>query len=355
MKITFVSPAPNLSGGIRVIAIYADLLTEMGHDVTVVARVPPRPGARAIAKGFIKGRFPRKRGAGHYDGLKARLRLVETDMPLTDRDIPDGDAVIATWWETAYMVAGLSNAKGRKFYFVQHHEVHDPRRAHLAAGSYHLPLKMITISNWLVSVLRDLYGATGIALVPNAVDRSMFFAAPRDKNPRPTVSMMYSSKSFKGTDTSFEALRLARQTLPDLHLIAFGTERPAPGLPLPPDTTYHLSPAQTSLRDIYAASDLYLFGSRVEGFGLPVLEAMACRCPIIATRAGCAPDFVVPGKSGYLVDVDDPEAMAVAIIDILRRDNDAWRAMSLAAVQSIEGYAWKDAAERFLTCLEGND
>jgi hypothetical protein len=39
MKITFVSPASNLSGGIRVIAIYADLLTEMDHDVTVVARV----------------------------------------------------------------------------------------------------------------------------------------------------------------------------------------------------------------------------------------------------------------------------------------------------------------------------
>lgn len=351
MKITFVSPAPNLSGGIRVIAIYADLLTEMGHDVTVVAQVPPRPGAKAVAKGLIQGRLPAPRGVGHYDGLKARLRLVETDMPLTDKDIPDGDVVIATWWETAYIVAGLSDAKGRKFYFIQHHEVHDPRRAHLAAGSYHLPLKKITISNWLVSVLRDLYGATDIALVPNAVDRSMFFAAPRDKNPRPTASLMYSGKAFKGTDTSLEALRLARQTLPDLHLVAFGTERPAPGLPLPPDTTYHLSPPQASLRDIYAASDLYLFGSRVEGFGLPVLEAMACGCPVVATHAGCAPDFVVPGKSGHLVDADDPQAMAEAILDILHLDSASWRAMSLAAVQSVEGYDWTDAAERLLAGL----
>ena len=351
MKITFVSPAPNLSGGIRVIAIYADALTEMGHDVTVVAQVPPRPGAKAVAKGLIKGRLPRKHGASHFDGLKARLHLVETDLPLTDKDIPDGDVVIATWWETAYMVAGLSAAKGRKFYFVQHHEVHDPRRAHLSAGSYHLPLKKITISNWLVSVMRDLYGDQDVALVPNAVDKSLFFASPRDKQPRPTVSMMYSNKAFKGTDTSLEAVRLARKTLPNLHMVAFGTERPTADLPLPPDTTYHLSPPQTSLRDIYAASDLYLFGSRVEGFGLPVLEAMACRCPVVATRAGCAPDFVVPGISGHLVDVDDAASMAEAIIDVLRRDNEAWQAMSLAAFQSIEGYDWTDAAERFLACL----
>ncbi|EDM72734.1 hypothetical protein RAZWK3B_00900 [Roseobacter sp. AzwK-3b] len=355
MKITFVSPAPNLSGGIRVIAIYADLLTEMGHDVTVVAPVPPRPGAKAIAKGLIKGRLPGKRSQSHYDGLKARLHLVETDMPLTDTDIPDGDAVIATLWDTAYVVAGLSAAKGRKFYFVQHHEVHYPRYNHLIAGSYYLPLKKITISNWLVSVMRDVYGDEDVALVPNAVDTSLFFARPRDKQPRPTVSMMYSGKAFKGTDVSLKAVELARETLPDLQLVAFGTERPTRDLPLPPDTTYHLSPPQTSLRDIYAASDLYLFGSRVEGFGLPVLEAMACRCPVVATRAGCAPDFITPGKSGHLVDVDDAGTMAEAIIDILRRDNDAWQAMSLAAFQSVERRDWKDAAERFLACLDGND
>ncbi|SHM62072.1 Glycosyltransferase involved in cell wall bisynthesis [Roseovarius litoreus] len=352
MKITFVSPAPNLSGGIRVIAIYADLLTEMGHDVTVVARVPPRPGAKAVAKGLIKGRLPRKRGASHYDGLKARLHLVETDMPLTDKDIPDGDAVIATLWETAYMVAGLSDAKGRKFYFVQHHEVHSPNLSHFSAGSYYLPLKKIAVSGWLVSAMRDLYGDHDVSLVPNAVDPSLFFAASRDKRTRPTVSMMYSKTSFKGTDTSLKAVNLARQVLPDIHLLAFGSQRPSPDLPLPPDTTFYFSPPQTSLRDIYAASDLYLFGSRFEGFGLPVLEAMACRCPVVATRAGCAPDFILHGKSGYLVDVDDPESMAEAIVDVLCLDNCAWKAMSLAAFQAVEGYQWTDAAKRFLACLQ---
>ncbi|MHA7852614.1 glycosyltransferase family 4 protein [Roseovarius sp.] len=352
MKITFVSPAPNLSGGIRVIAIYADLLTEMGHDVTVVARVPPRPGATAIAKGLIKGRLPRKRSPSHYDGLKARVHLVETDLPLTDKDIPDGDAVVATLWETAYMVAGLSDAKGRKFYFVQHHEVHYPRYNHLIAGSYYLPLRKITISNWLVSVMGDLYGDKDVALVPNAVDTSLFFAPSRDKQQSPTVSMMYSGKPFKGTDVSLKAVELARETIPNLQLVAFGTERPTHDLPLPPDTTYHLSPPQTSLRDIYAASDLYLFGSRVEGFGLPVLEAMACRCPVVATRAGCAPDFILHGKSGYLVDVDDPESMAEAIIDVLCLDNCAWTAMSLAAFRAVGGYQWTDAAKRFLVCLQ---
>jgi len=350
LKITFVSPPPNLSGGIRVIAKYADLFTEMGHEVTVVARVPPKPTLKAAVKKLIKGGV-RERGENHYDGLKAKLTLVETEMPLTDEEIPDGDVVIATWWETAYMVAALSPSKGRKYYFVQHHEVHDPRLSHFSAGSYYLPLKKIAVSNWLISIMRDVYADHDVDLVLNAVDRDLFYAPLRDKQPRPTVCMMYSGKAFKGTDTILEAIRLARQSIPDLHVVVFGTQRPDPRLPLPSGATFHFSPPQASLRDIYASSDLYLFGSRVEGFGLPVLEAMACGCPVVATRAGCAPDFIEPGKSGYVVDVDDPKAMANALVDVLRAGNSPWRAMSLAAFQTVEGYGWKDAAERFLACL----
>ena len=47
MKITFVSPPPDLSGGIRVIALHAARLHRMGHQVTVVAPAPPRPSLRS--------------------------------------------------------------------------------------------------------------------------------------------------------------------------------------------------------------------------------------------------------------------------------------------------------------------
>jgi glycosyltransferase involved in cell wall biosynthesis len=54
-----------------------------------------------------------------------------------------------------------------------------------------------------------------------------------------------------------------------------------------------------STKNVYADCDVWLFASFSEGFGLPIIEAMACRCPVVATRAGCAPDVIKEGVNGY--------------------------------------------------------
>ncbi len=59
MRITFVSPPPNLTGGCRVISIYADRLQAMGHEVTVVAPRRARPGWRGRVKALLAGRAGR--------------------------------------------------------------------------------------------------------------------------------------------------------------------------------------------------------------------------------------------------------------------------------------------------------
>jgi glycosyltransferase involved in cell wall biosynthesis len=63
---------------------------------------------------------------------------------------------------------------------------------------------------------------------------------------------------------------------------------------------YFHRPAQNELRSHYAACDAWLFGSRLECFGLPMLEAMACRTPVIAVPVGAAPDLLATG-AGELV------------------------------------------------------
>ncbi|MEO1179167.1 MAG: glycosyltransferase family 1 protein, partial [Pseudomonadota bacterium] len=158
MKITFVSPPPNLSGGVRVIAIHAERLAKRGHEVTVVAPRRARTakaGLRDLGRNLTRGRLTAGPVTSHYDQLEAaRLVLLDHAGPVTEADVPDGDIVVATWWETAFSVAAFPASKGRKVYFIQHHEVHHAGRRHIAAGSYHLPLKKITISNWLVEAMR---------------------------------------------------------------------------------------------------------------------------------------------------------------------------------------------------------
>ncbi len=55
MKITFLLINHNLSGGNKVIAIYADRLARMGHDVTVIAGRHQKPGLRQKVKSLAKG------------------------------------------------------------------------------------------------------------------------------------------------------------------------------------------------------------------------------------------------------------------------------------------------------------
>ena len=62
---------------------------------------------------------------------------------------------------------------------------------------------------------------------------------------------------------------------------------------------------------LYSAAEAFAFPSHYEGFGLPVLEAMACGTPVVASRASSLPEVV--GDAGMQVDPDDSERLASAL------------------------------------------
>lgn len=347
MKITFLSPKPNLSGGVRVIAIYAELLRARGHEVTVVASGSAPRKQWAGVKRLLKRRSRKRSTRSHYDGTNVNVRIAPHPGPLTDADVPDADVVIATWWHTAFEAAALSPSKGEKFYFVQHHEVHDHLPSQITRGSYFLPLKKITISQWLVDIMKNEYDDNTVDLVHNSVDMTQFFAPERGKQKNPTIGLLYSDKPFKGLDISLRAIEKVRKKLPNLKVVAFGENAQSPELKLPEDSRYYQSPEQSEIRDIYAQCDVWLCGSKAEGFFLPMLEAMACRCPFVSTRVGGPIDTVENGVNGYLVDIDDSDALAARLVDVLTQSPGQWKAMSDAALAVATRYTWDDACTRF--------
>ena len=163
--------------------------------------------------------------------------------------------------------------------------------------------------------------------------------------------MVYSEGGIKGCDISLKAFALAAQTMPELKLLAFGYDPPTESLPLPPNATFVRRPSPERLREIYASCDVWLFGSRKEGFGLPILEAMACRTPVIATPAGAAPELVKPG-GGILVRPEDPEDMSRAILTMSRLTDSEWQAMSAKAYDTACSYTWEDASRQFGEALD---
>ena len=349
MKISFILPADNLSGGIRVIAIYAKKLKERGHDVFIVMP-PSRPRnfkervKSVLSWGWVKKTFEPKNS--FFDGQDVRPQVLEKYRPVKDKDLPDADVVVATWWETAEWVANLSKSKGIKAYFIQGHEVFDFCPKERVIATYLLPFHKITISTWLADLMRTRYGDPAVSLVPNSVDTEQFYARPRGKQKEPTVGMLYSTFAWKGCDVGLKAFSLAAQKTPGLRLVAYGLRKPSAKLSLPPGSYYVQQPAQNTIKDIYAQCDAWLFTSRSEGFGLPILEAMACRTPVIGTPAGAAPELLASG-GGILVKPEDSEDMAKAIIRVCCMQENEWEKMSEDANKQAVKYTWDDAAKLF--------
>jgi glycosyltransferase involved in cell wall biosynthesis len=352
LRIVFVLPHAGMSGGIRVVAIYSQLLKKRGHDVAVVSTPINVPLRTRIKRLFRGERCWGKAAAGpsHFDGVDVEHHCIDRQRPVVDRDIPDADVVVATWWETAEWVSRLSPRKGAKAYFIQHYEDWggDPRRVD---ATWRLPMHKIVISRWLERMGRERFGITGMSLVPNAVDLRQFGGPARGKAPVPTVGFMYSTTPFKGCDVAIEAIALARSRLSSLAVKSFGVMSPIRAMPLPRKTEFTRFPEQPRLRDIYAGCDAWLFPSRTEGFGLPLLEAMACRTPVIAAPAGAAPELV-PEGGGVLLEASDPVLMADAIVRLCQLPEPEWRKRSTAAREVATRHTWEDSAKLFEAALE---
>ena len=85
----------------------------------------------------------------------------------------------------------------------------------------------------------------------------------------------------------------------------------------------------------YQRISIYVFASRVEGFGLTMLEAMAAGAAVVATRAGAAEMLIADGNSGVLAPIDDVDAL-VAAIEPLMRDPERIAAMGARARTRVE-------------------
>jgi glycosyltransferase involved in cell wall biosynthesis len=213
-------------------------------------------------------------------------------------------------------------------------------------------LHKVTIARWLVDLARDRYGDREVSLVENSVDTALFHAGPRSKQPRPTIGYLYSTSPIKGCEVSFRAIARLREAMPLVHVVSFGAEPPSADLPLPPETEFTLRPAQVAIRDLYSRLDVWLCGSRTEGFHLPPLEAMACRTPVVSTRVGGAVETVEPGVNGFLTEVGDHEALAASLRQVLELDVSGWKRMSDAAYARAHRYTWEDATALFEQALE---
>lgn len=103
-----------------------------------------------------------------------------------------------------------------------------------------------------------------------------------------------------------------------------------------------------TLAKFHSIASVSVLPSRSEGFGIGALEAMGCGAPLVVTQTGGPEEFAV----GKVVEKENPEQLANAILDILSLSLDEHRALCRAAYQKAQRFSWESVTERRLELYE---
>lgn len=161
---------------------------------------------------------------------------------------------------------------------------------------------------------------------------------------------MGSTRPHKGLDELLSAFGTLAPSFPELRLLLVGTEPPgfldSQYEDAPPDTrrrvTFTGDVIDEDLRALYTGASVFVVSSRYEGFGLPVLEAMALGTPVVCSDAASLPE--VAGEAALTYPTDEHAKLATSVTRVLR-DARLRRRLVKAGHDRAAQFSWAKAAE----------
>lgn len=319
MKINVIVPFTGMTGGIRVIFEYCNRLKKRGYDVKIYVPMKAYSFNNSGLLGSIKT-LKASLGNTIKRGKKVEWFDLEIDITLipyiSNMFIRNADICIATAWPTAYDVKKLKDEKGKKVYFIQHYEVWSGKKE-LVDNSYRLDLNQIVIAKWLKDLMKENFNKDS-ELIYNGIDEREFCFDDKYKNRDIVISILYHTLEWKGFSDGIKAIELVRKKYPKIKVKAFGVEK---GLDVPDYVEFYENPTRDILKNIYVESDIYVFPSRNEGWGLTVIEAMACKCCVIGTNTGALLEVGKNNENSLISEPKDINSLANNIIRAIEDDN----------------------------------
>jgi len=347
MKINFIAPGLYKSGGMRVIYEISNGLANKGHDVTLYSPIIPYNSFKGISTFYaykfyywtLGSVFMNRKNVKYFNSGKFRLKNVLT---INNHYISDADVVIATAWPTAFSVKKLSQNKGEKFYFIQGYETWNSN-INKVHESYELGLNSITTCKYLQKLIFNKFGVKSEKIFCG-IDFNLFSNPQKKYTIARTITFIHNGQEKKNIPAAIRILEVIKSKFPEIKIVSFGTMA-YPGLP--EYFTTYINPSEEEIKNIYCNSDIFLFTSKEEGFGLPPSEAMACKAAVVTTNVGAIPEYCENGFSAFVHEVSDENGM-IESIEKLITDPELLKYISENGYNSVkEKFDWQKSINKF--------
>lgn len=365
LVIAYMLPHHNVTGGMKCLVEHVKLLTSRGHTVVAVHRSDTADTA-----------MPPWASVKPSVDVVCRLHQRIGDVyPASKIDV----VVVGIFHQVAELLVGVA---APVLYWEQGHEwlFGDPVRLQ-AQHNYkkqdqlfhmvmHLPVALSAVSQAVQSIVAQEFGRTS-TIIPNSVDCNKFRPGPLSCHPYSAVLTAPANEcgepragvqsvllvgnpslQLKGFDVAIAVLSAVNQLLP-LHITWVCQTHPTAAL-LPALLAsglrihLHVDPPQEVLPELYCGHDAFLFSSRYEAWGMPVLEAMAAGLAVVATACLGVDTFARHGMNALLAAPQDVAGLVHNLYLVLTNEL-VRRQLQVNARQTAEQFTPVAIAER----LEG--
>jgi len=274
----------------------------------------------------------------HATDFNGTLRLPGIPTVATLHDLTNVDTALTH----SSLSSRLSNWRWNVYY-----QKKLPRVDHIIAVSEHVKhdaMQKLAIASDRISV------------IPHGVDTTQFYPSRGTglfAGRAPYVLYVGSRDPNKNLESVLAAFGLVAPEIPEIRLAIAGRWNPSdqvwlqqrvasdPSLQGRVDHVGFVSDAD--MASLYSNAEVFVFPSLAEGFGFPVIEAMACNTPVVASNRPPIPE--VAGDAAVLIDPENAPSLATEVIRLLHDSHHAKDLVSRGSYQ-VEKYRWEKVSDQ---------
>jgi glycosyltransferase involved in cell wall biosynthesis len=164
-------------------------------------------------------------------------------------------------------------------------------------------------------------------------------------------------QKYKGGDVAIRALNLINKKQP-IHAILVDSRRTIDKLfkEVKPEFRYTMfsNVDDETLAKLYSSSDVFIFTSYKESFGLPPLEAMASGTAVATTDCGGIRDYAINGHNSLITPPGNPSAIADAVIRVLN-DQRLRDKLIQGGLETAKQWTWNKVTDKFEEAIKGEE